>query len=79
MHYALDCVPLFVKYNSIRLKWISQINWNVLYWGNVIFMDDSRFALQRGDKRLSFGIEVGTHIRLQNVTEQVAFGGEIIK
>ncbi|GBM89500.1 hypothetical protein AVEN_43028-1 [Araneus ventricosus] len=47
------CVPLSVQSRGARLKWYRQhVNWTVSDWGNVMFTDESRFALQPDDKRV---------------------------
>ncbi|GFV93733.1 HTH_Tnp_Tc3_2 domain-containing protein [Trichonephila clavipes] len=40
------CVPLSVQSRGARLKWCREHgNWTVSDWGNVMFTDESRFAL----------------------------------
>ncbi|GFT13079.1 HTH_Tnp_Tc3_2 domain-containing protein [Trichonephila clavipes] len=47
------CVPLAVQSRGARLKWCRKHgNWTVSDWGNVIFPDESRFALEPDDKRI---------------------------
>ena len=74
------CVPLSVQARGARLKWCRQhVNWTVSDWGNVMFTDESRFALQPDDKRVRVWREQGTRNRPENITEHHAFrGGSII-
>ncbi|GBM84008.1 hypothetical protein AVEN_110138-1 [Araneus ventricosus] len=75
-----DCVPLSVHSRGARLKWCRQhVNWTVSDWGNVIFTDESRFALQSDDKSVRVWREQGTRNRPENITEHHAFrGGSIM-
>ncbi|GFW72405.1 transposable element Tcb2 transposase [Trichonephila clavipes] len=42
------CVPLSVQSRGARLKWFREHgNWTVSDWGNAMFTDESRFALER--------------------------------
>ncbi|KFM69574.1 hypothetical protein X975_03200, partial [Stegodyphus mimosarum] len=46
------CVPLSVQSRGERLQGCREhVNWNVSDWGNVMFTDESRFALEPDDKR----------------------------
>ncbi|GFV80942.1 transposable element Tcb1 transposase [Trichonephila clavipes] len=46
------CVLLSVQSRGARLKWCRDNgNWTVSDWGNVMFTDESRFALEPDDKR----------------------------
>ncbi|GFX46252.1 HTH_Tnp_Tc3_2 domain-containing protein [Trichonephila clavipes] len=47
------CVPLSVQSRGARLKWCREHgNWTASDWGNVMFTDESRFALEPDDKRI---------------------------
>ncbi|GFU90855.1 transposable element Tcb1 transposase [Trichonephila clavipes] len=47
------CVPPSVKSRGARLKCCREYgNWTVSNWGNVMFTDESRFALEPDDKRI---------------------------
>ena len=47
------CVFLSVQLRGAQLKWCwEHVNWTVSDWGNVIFTDKSRFALEPDDKRI---------------------------
>ncbi|GFV78966.1 HTH_Tnp_Tc3_2 domain-containing protein [Trichonephila clavipes] len=74
------CVPLFVQSRGARLKWCRQHgNWTVSDWGNVMFTDESRFALEPDDKHLRIWRKQGTRNKPQNITEHHAFrGGSIM-
>ncbi|GBL80408.1 Transposable element Tcb2 transposase [Araneus ventricosus] len=73
-------VPLSVQYRGARLKRCHQhVNWTISDWGNVMFTDESRFALQLDDKRVRVWREQGTRNRPENITEHHAFlGGSIM-
>ncbi|GBL80410.1 Transposable element Tcb1 transposase [Araneus ventricosus] len=62
------------------IKWCRQhANWTVSDWGNVMFTDESRFALQPYDKRVRVRREQDTRNRPENITEHHAFrGGNIM-
>ncbi|GFV72906.1 HTH_Tnp_Tc3_2 domain-containing protein [Trichonephila clavipes] len=46
-------VPLSVQSRGARLKWCREHdNWTDSDWGNVLFIDESRFALEPDDKRI---------------------------
>ncbi|GBN11730.1 hypothetical protein AVEN_98779-1 [Araneus ventricosus] len=63
------CVPLSVQSRGARLKWCRQhVNWTVSDWGNVMFTDESRFALQPDDKRVRVWREQGIRNRPENIT-----------
>ncbi|GFT39484.1 HTH_Tnp_Tc3_2 domain-containing protein [Trichonephila clavipes] len=74
------CVPLSVQSKGARLKWCRELgNWTVSDWGNVMFTDESRFALEPDDKRIRIWRKQGTHNKPQNITEHHAFrGGSIM-
>ncbi|GFU96420.1 transposable element Tcb1 transposase [Trichonephila clavipes] len=74
------CVPLSVQSSGARLKWCREYgNWTVSDWGNVMFTDESRFALEPDDKRIRIWRKQGTRIQPQNITEHHAFcGGSIM-
>ncbi|GFV57883.1 HTH_Tnp_Tc3_2 domain-containing protein [Trichonephila clavipes] len=63
-----------------RLKWCREHgNWTVSDWGNVMFTDESRFALEPDDKRIRIWRKQGTRNQPQNITEHHAFrGGSIM-
>ncbi|GBM63719.1 hypothetical protein AVEN_72992-1 [Araneus ventricosus] len=74
------CVLLYVQSRGAQLKWCRQhVNWTASHWGNVMFADDPRFALQHDDKRVRVWREQGTRHRPENITEHHAFrGGSIM-
>ncbi|KFM63069.1 Transposable element Tcb1 transposase, partial [Stegodyphus mimosarum] len=74
------CVPLSVQSRGARLQWCREhVNWNVSDWGNVMFTDESRFALEPDDKRIRIWREQRTRNQSQNITEHHAFrGGSIM-
>ncbi|GFU55137.1 transposable element Tcb2 transposase [Trichonephila clavipes] len=74
------CVPLSVQSRGARLKWCREHgNWTVSDWGNVMFTDESRFALEPDDKRIRIWRKQGTRNQPQNITEHHAFrGGSIM-
>ncbi|GBL80411.1 Transposable element Tcb1 transposase [Araneus ventricosus] len=74
------CVPLSVQSRGARLKWCRQhVNWTESDWGNDMFTDESRFALQPDDKRVRVWREQSTRNRPENITEHHAFrGGNIM-
>ncbi|GFT18953.1 transposable element Tcb1 transposase [Trichonephila clavipes] len=46
------CVPPSIESRGARLKWCREhYNWTVSDWDNVMFTDESRFALEPDDKR----------------------------
>ncbi|GFU52838.1 uncharacterized protein TNCV_2254561 [Trichonephila clavipes] len=54
-------------------------NWTVSDWGNVMFTDESRFALEPDAKRIRIWRKQGIHNQPQNITEHHAFrGGSIM-
>ncbi|GFX91626.1 transposable element Tcb2 transposase [Trichonephila clavipes] len=73
-------VPLSIQSRGARLKWCREYgNWTVSDWGNVMFIDESRFALESDDKRRRIWRKQGTRNQLQNITEHHAFqGGSIM-
>ncbi|GFV78249.1 HTH_Tnp_Tc3_2 domain-containing protein [Trichonephila clavipes] len=47
------CVPLSIQSRGTRLKWCREHgNWTVSDWGNNMFTNESRFALEPDDKRI---------------------------
>ncbi|GFW97592.1 transposable element Tcb1 transposase [Trichonephila clavipes] len=74
------CVPLSVQSRGARLKWCREHgSWTVSDWGNVMFTDESRFALEPDDKRIRMWRKQGTRNQPQNITEHHAFrGGSIM-
>lgn len=74
------CVFLSAQSRGARLKWCREhVNWTVSEWGNVMFTDESRFALEPDDKRIRIWREQGTRNQPQNITEHHAFrGGSIM-
>ncbi|GFX70776.1 HTH_Tnp_Tc3_2 domain-containing protein [Trichonephila clavipes] len=63
------CVPLSVQSSGARLKWCWEHgNWTVSDWSDVMFTDESRFALEPDDKRIRIWREQGTRNQPQNVT-----------
>ncbi|KFM72504.1 Transposable element Tcb1 transposase, partial [Stegodyphus mimosarum] len=70
------CVPLSVQSRGARLQWCREhVNWNVSDWGNVMFNDESRFALEPDDKCIRIWREQRTRNQSQNITEHHAFRG----
>ncbi|GBL82252.1 hypothetical protein AVEN_252432-1 [Araneus ventricosus] len=70
------CVHLSIQSKGVRFKLCRQhVNWTVSDWGNVMFADESRFALQPDDKCVRVWREQGTRNRPENITEQHAFRG----
>ncbi|GFW31055.1 HTH_Tnp_Tc3_2 domain-containing protein [Trichonephila clavipes] len=54
-------VPLSIQSRGARLKWCREHgNWTVSDWGNVMFTDESRFALEPDDKRIRIWRKQGT-------------------
>ncbi|GFV25456.1 transposable element Tcb1 transposase [Trichonephila clavipes] len=74
------CVPLSVQSRGARLKCCRKHgNWTVSDWGNVIFTDETRFALEPDDKHIWIWRKQGTRNQPQNITEHHAFrGGSIV-
>ncbi|GFW87319.1 HTH_Tnp_Tc3_2 domain-containing protein [Trichonephila clavipes] len=72
--------PLSIQSRGARLKWCREHgNWTVSDWGNVMFTNESRFALEPVDKRIRKWRKQGTRIQSQNITEHHAFrGGSIM-
>ncbi|GFY22305.1 transposable element Tcb2 transposase [Trichonephila clavipes] len=61
-------------YSVVRLKWCrGHGNWTVSDWGNGIFTDESRFALEPDDKRIRIWRKQETRNQPQNITEHHAF------
>ena len=48
---------------------LEHANWTVSDWGNVMFTDQSRFALESDDKRIRIWLEQGISNQPQNITE----------
>ncbi|GFW03931.1 transposable element Tcb1 transposase [Trichonephila clavipes] len=78
--YPRVCVPLSVQSREARLKWCREHgNWTVSDWGNVMFTDESRFALEPDDKRIRIWRKQEIRNQSQNITEHRAFrGGSIM-
>ncbi|GFU14795.1 transposable element Tcb1 transposase [Trichonephila clavipes] len=74
------CIPLSVQSRGARLKWCREHgNLTVSDWGNVMFTDESRFALEPDDKCIRIWRKQGTRNQPQNITEHHAFrGGSIM-
>ncbi|GFV37179.1 transposable element Tcb1 transposase [Trichonephila clavipes] len=75
------CVPLSVQSRGARLKWWRKHgNWTVSDWGNLMFTDDSRCALEPDDKRIRIWRKQRTRNQSpKNITEHHAFrGGSIM-
>ncbi|GFY36156.1 transposable element Tcb1 transposase [Trichonephila clavipes] len=74
------CVPLSVQSRGARLKGYREHgNWTVSDRDNVMFTDESRFALEPDDKRIMIWRKQGTRNQPQNITEYHAFrGGSIM-
>ncbi|GFU88183.1 HTH_Tnp_Tc3_2 domain-containing protein [Trichonephila clavipes] len=59
------CVPLSVQSRGARLKWCREHgNRTVSNWGNVMFTDESGFALKPDDKRIRIWRKQGTRNQL---------------
>ncbi|GFX98360.1 HTH_Tnp_Tc3_2 domain-containing protein [Trichonephila clavipes] len=68
------CAPLSVQSRGARLKWCREHgNWTVSDWGNGMFTDETRFALEPDDKRIRIWRKQRTHNQPQNITEHHAF------
>ncbi|GFW36127.1 transposable element Tcb1 transposase [Trichonephila clavipes] len=76
----LEFVFLYPSNQEARLKWCWEHgNWTVSDWGNVIFTNESRFALEPDNKRIRIWRKQGTHNQPQNITEHHTFrGGSIM-
>ncbi|GFV25591.1 HTH_Tnp_Tc3_2 domain-containing protein [Trichonephila clavipes] len=73
------CVPLSVQSRGARLKWCREHgNWTVSDWGNVMFINESRFALEPDDKHIRIWRKQGTRNQPQNNTQHHAFRGRSI-
>ena len=48
------------------------------HWGNVLFINESKFVLEPDNKRIRLWREQGTHNQPQNITEHHAFRGGTI-
>ncbi|GFU68456.1 HTH_Tnp_Tc3_2 domain-containing protein [Trichonephila clavipes] len=63
------CVPLSVQSRRAQLKWCREHGcWTRSDWGNVMFTDESRFALEPDDKRIRIWHKQGTCNQPQNIT-----------
>ncbi|GFV43408.1 transposable element Tc1 transposase [Trichonephila clavipes] len=63
------CLRLSVQSRGVRLKWCREHgDWTLSDWGNVMFIDESRFALEPDDKRMRIWCKQGTCNQLQNIT-----------
>ncbi|GFV88419.1 HTH_Tnp_Tc3_2 domain-containing protein [Trichonephila clavipes] len=70
------CVPLSIQSRAARLKWCREHgNQTVSDWHNVMFTDESRFALEPDDKHIRIWRKQGTCNQPQNITEHHAFRG----
>ncbi|GFU66353.1 HTH_Tnp_Tc3_2 domain-containing protein [Trichonephila clavipes] len=74
------CAPLSIQPRVARLKWCrGHGNWTVSDWGNVMFTDELRFALEPDDKRIMIWRKQGTRNQPENITEYPEFrGGSIM-
>ncbi|GFV28485.1 transposable element Tcb1 transposase [Trichonephila clavipes] len=73
------CVSLSVQSRRARLKGCREHgNRTVSDWGNVMFTDESRFALEPDDKRIRIWRKQGTRNQPQKITEHHAFRGRSI-
>ncbi|GFW72654.1 transposable element Tc1 transposase [Trichonephila clavipes] len=62
------CVSLSVQSRGARLKWCREHgNWTVSDWANVMFTDESRFALEIDNKRIRIWCKQKTGNQLQNI------------
>ncbi|GFU55718.1 HTH_Tnp_Tc3_2 domain-containing protein [Trichonephila clavipes] len=72
-------VPLSVQSRGARLKWCREHgNWTVSDWGNVMFVNESRFALETDDKHIRIWRKQGTRNQPQNNNQHHAFRGRSI-
>ncbi|GFX51131.1 transposable element Tcb1 transposase [Trichonephila clavipes] len=68
------CIPLSVQSREARLKWcLEHGNVTVSDWANVMFTDESRFALEPDHKRIKIWRKQGTRNITQNINEHHAF------
>ncbi len=59
-----------------RLEWANaHIQWHLALWRGVLFMDESRFSLNRADDRQRVWRRVGERFSDVNVVDWVAHGG----
>ncbi|GFY30369.1 transposable element Tcb1 transposase [Trichonephila clavipes] len=74
------CVPLSVRSRGARLKWCREHgNWTVSDWGNVMYTNESKFALEPVDKCIRIWRKQGTRNQPQIISEHHAFrGGSIM-
>ncbi|GFS66885.1 transposable element Tcb2 transposase [Trichonephila clavipes] len=74
------CVPLSVQSKGARLKWCREHdNWSVSDWGNVMFTDESRFALEPDDKRISLEYHTDLHIYKRGSVTVIRYRDEVIE
>ncbi|GFW73864.1 transposable element Tcb2 transposase [Trichonephila clavipes] len=75
--YSVYC--LFSSIRLIKRGTIKVVpgngNRTVSHWGNVMFTDESRFALEPDDKRIRIWRKQGTRNQPQNITKHHAFRG----
>ncbi|GFX00812.1 transposable element Tcb1 transposase [Trichonephila clavipes] len=67
------CSSIPVQSRGARSKWcLGHGNWTVSDRGNVMFTDESRFALEPDDKRIRIWRKQGTRNQPQNITHSEA-------
>ncbi|GFT55978.1 transposable element Tcb1 transposase [Trichonephila clavipes] len=71
------CCSSIRQSRGARLKWCREHgNWTVSDWGNVMFVNESRFALEPDDKHIRIWRKQGTRNQPQNNTQHHAFRGQ---
>ncbi|GFV41131.1 transposable element Tcb1 transposase [Trichonephila clavipes] len=68
------CVSLSVQSRGARLKWSREYgSWTLSDWGNIMFTDELRFALEPDDKHIRIWRKQETRNQPQNITEHPTF------
>ncbi|GFX87686.1 transposable element Tcb1 transposase [Trichonephila clavipes] len=75
------CVLLSVQSRPARLKWCREHgNWTVSDWGNVMFTDESKFALEPDDKRIRiWRYRTDLHIFKRDSVTAVRYQDEVLE
>ncbi|GFW43008.1 transposable element Tcb1 transposase [Trichonephila clavipes] len=75
------CVPLSVQSRRARLKWCREHgNYTVSDWGNVMFTDESKFALEPNDKRIRiWRYRTDLHIFKRDSVTAVRYRDEVLE